>query len=62
MTCVGVVQALSDRCTAATGWPPAASVACRREPPMRMAINATPDLVFAAIFFWWASGPSTRQA
>ena len=32
------------------------------EIPMRMAINATPDLVCAAIFFWWASGPAAYPA
>lgn len=31
------------------------------EVPVGMALNATPDLVFACIFLWWARGAGPRR-
>lgn len=30
--------------------------------PVGMALNATPDLVFAAVFLWWARGAGRRRS
>lgn len=37
-----------------------AAYAFAGEVPVGMALNATPDLMFAGIFLWWARGAGTR--
>ncbi len=38
-----------------------AAYAFAGEVPVGMALNATPDLVFAGIFLWWARGAGRRR-
>ncbi len=38
-----------------------AAYALAGEVPVAMALNATPDLVFAGIFLWWALGAGQRR-
>jgi hypothetical protein len=38
-----------------------AAYAVAGEVPVGMALNATPDLIFAGIFLWWAGGAGRRR-